>query len=61
MYPETPDTASPSVCTAAGNLERRTVAKSHGDKGGYRKARDSSWGDVHPHDPSDMGFCEKVS
>jgi ribosomal protein RSM22 (predicted rRNA methylase) len=37
------------MCTADGALERRVVARSHGEAGGYRAAREAAWGDAFPY------------
>lgn len=35
-----------TVCNADGSLTREVVAKSHGERGGYRAARHAEWGDT---------------
>jgi ribosomal protein RSM22 (predicted rRNA methylase) len=34
------------LCTVEGKIERRIIAKSHGDEGGYKKAKKLNWGDL---------------
>jgi ribosomal protein RSM22 (predicted rRNA methylase) len=34
------------LCTTDGRFERRIVAKSHGDEGGYRLSKKLDWGDL---------------
>jgi len=39
------------VCSTAGLLERRIVAKSHGEEGGYKFAKKLKWGDFWMYPP----------
>jgi ribosomal protein RSM22 (predicted rRNA methylase) len=34
------------LCTPEGEFERRIIAKSHQDEGGYRLSRKAKWGDL---------------
>lgn len=45
-------------CTPSGNIERWTVAKSHG-KQKYYDARKSKWGDSFPHYNSDRSITKR--
>jgi ribosomal protein RSM22 (predicted rRNA methylase) len=38
------------LCTPQGTIERRTVARSHGQEYGYRHARKVNWGDMFGFD-----------
>ncbi|MZE79057.1 rRNA methyltransferase, partial [Streptomyces sp. SID5475] len=41
------------LCTPEGTLRRETVTKRHG--AGYRRARDTAWGDTWPPPPAAPG------
>ncbi|MES1912780.1 MAG: hypothetical protein MHM6MM_005004, partial [Cercozoa sp. M6MM] len=47
------------LCTARGELERRIVAKSHGNEWGYKLARKSRWGDLWPY-PERPNVMKKI-